>query len=95
MGTCQNVYIHILGVKQGDSSSALSFMMFVNDILENINTNIPNIFTLNELKIFLILYADDQVLFATSPQYLQSMLNDPRIESYYNLWHLKININKN
>ena len=73
------IYSH-LGVKQGDSSSALLFMMFVNDILENINTDLPDIFTLNELKLFLILYADDQVLFASSPESLQLMLND--IENY-------------
>ena len=50
------------GVKQGDPSSSLLFMMFVNDIIANINTNLDGIFTVDELKLFLILYADDQVL---------------------------------
>ena len=71
-----------LGVKQIDARSSLLFMMFVNDINENINTNIEEIFTLNDIKLFLILYADDQVLFSTSPESLQSMLND--IEAYCN-----------
>ena len=81
-----------MGVKQGDASSALLFMMFVNDITEHINTNIEGIFTLNEMKLFLILYADDQVLFSTSPDSLQSMLAD--IEAYCDRWGLKMNTNK-
>ena len=71
-----------LGVKQGDPSSSLLFMMFVNDILANINSNLDGIFTVNEIKIFLLSYADDQVLFSTSPTSLQSMLSD--IEEYCN-----------
>ena len=66
--------------------------MFVNNINENINTNIGGTFTLNEIKLFLILYADGQVLFSTSPESLQSMLND--IEAYYNRWGLTINTDK-
>ena len=66
------------GVKQGDASSSLLFMMYVNDIA----VNIDGIFTLNELELFLLLYADDQVLLATSAQSLQHMLND--VETYCN-----------
>ena len=81
-----------LGVKQGDLSSSLLFMMFVNDILANINSDLEGIFTIDEVKLFLLAYADDQVLLSTSPTTLQSMLND--IELYCNAWGLKININK-
>ena len=56
-----------LGVKQGDSLSSLLFMLFINDILDNINSNLDGIFTINEIKLFLIMFADNQVLFATSP----------------------------
>lgn len=66
--------------------------MFVNDIVTSINTNINGIFSVDEMKLFLILFADDQVLFTTSPTSLQSMLND--IEAYCTLWGLKINISK-
>ena len=67
-------------------------MMFVNDIIPNINSNIDGIFSVGELESFLILYADDQVLFATSPTSLQSMLND--IETYCKTWGIQINVNK-
>ena len=59
-------------------------MLFVNDIIGNINADLGNIFTLNEMKLFLILYADDQVVFAKSPETLQSLLFD--IETYCNIW---------
>ena len=81
-----------LGVKQGDPSSSLLFMLFVNDIIDNINSDLDGIFTINEIKLFLIMFADDQVLFATNPTTLQSMLSN--IESYCNTWKLKINVNK-
>ena len=73
-------------------SSLLVFMMFVNDIISNITTNLEGIVTINEMKLFLLSYADDQVLFATSPSSLQSMLTD--LENYCNQWGLKINVNK-
>lgn len=81
-----------LGVKQGDPCSSLLFMMFINDIISNIDSDLNGIFTIDELNIFLILYADDQVLFASSPDSLQSMLHD--IEIYCNTWGLKINVKK-
>ena len=67
-------------------------MLFVNDILDNIDSNLDGVFTLNEVKLFLIMFADDHVLFATSPLSLQAMLYD--IENYCNTWKLKINTNK-
>ena len=81
-----------IGVKQGDPSSPMIFMMFINDLNENINNNLNGIFTVNEIKIFLLLYADDQVIFGKSPEAVQSMLAD--IENYCNIWGLKINTSK-
>ena len=80
------------GVKQGDPSSSLLFMYFVNDVIQNINTNIEGLFSVDEIKLFLIAYADDQVLFATSPASLQSLITD--LENYCNMNKLKINSRK-
>ena len=44
------------------------------------------------MQLFLMLYADDAVVFAKSPEVLQSILYD--IESYCTLWDLKINTKK-
>ena len=45
------------GVKQGDASSSLLFMMYVNGITENIDDNIDGFFKLNELKLFLSFFS--------------------------------------
>ena len=82
-------YSHI-GLKQGDPSSPILFMLFVNDMLQQINSNLDGIFTLDE--IFLILFADDQVAFAKSPQSLQLILND--IEKYCTKLGIHINTSK-
>ena len=62
-----------MGLKQGDLSSPLLFMLFINDIIENINADFENVFRIEELRIFMLLYADDAVVFAKSPTVLQSM----------------------
>ena len=81
-----------LGVKQGDPSSLMIFMIFINDLNENINNYLNGIFTVNDMKIVLLLYADDQVIFGKSPEAVQSLLSD--IEKYCIIWGLKINTSK-
>ena len=81
-----------LGVKQGDPSSPMLFMMFINDLTQCNNANLDGIFTVEDIKLFLLLYADDQVVFAKSPETLQAMLLD--IENYCRTWGLKINTTK-
>ena len=71
-GDTSNFFNSNFGVKQGDRSSSLLFLFFVNDIRTNLNSNIDNLFTVDELKLFILLFADDTVLFAHSPQALQS-----------------------
>lgn len=67
-------------------------MLSINNIVENINVDLDGIFTVNKLKLFILLHAKDQAIFATSPETLQSILND--IETYCAAWGLKINTEK-
>jgi len=52
------------GVKQGDPLNSLLCLFFLNDIIQHINTDIDGIMTLEELKLLLLFFADDAVLFA-------------------------------
>ena len=81
-----------IGVKQGDPSSTLLLLYFINDIASNINVDIDGLFTVNELKLFLFLFADDAVLFANTPEALQSMLN--YLYVYCDMWNLRVNTKK-
>ena len=63
-------------------------MLFINDIVQKVNVGLDQIFTVDDMKLFLMLYADDAVVFAKSPIVLQSILSD--IESYWTLWGFKI-----
>ena len=58
-------------------------MLFINDFVQNINVGLNNIFTIDEMRLFLLLYADDAFVFAKSPEVLQSILYD--IEPYCTL----------
>ena len=90
--THSNFLNSYVGLKQGDPTSPLLFMFFINDLIENINADLENIFNLDELRLFMILYADDAVVFSKSKETLQSLLND--IELYCGTWGLKINTRK-
>ena len=78
-----------VGVKQGDPTSSLIFLFFINDIMACFNENINDVFHINDLRIFLLMFADESVLFSQSPHGLQSLLND--LSDYCNRWRIKIN----
>ena len=81
-----------IGLKQGDPCSPILFMLFINDIVQNIKSDSNDIFTVDDMQLFLLLYCDDAVVFAKSPEVLQSMLFD--IKTYCTQWGLKINTKK-
>ena len=72
--------------------TSLLFLYFVNDIVSSFNENIEGLFELNDMKLFILLFADDAILFAQTPEALQSLLND--LSTYCDTWGLKINRNK-
>ena len=81
-----------IGVKQCDPSSSLLCLIFLNDIIQHINTDKDGIMTLETLKLHLLFFADDAVLFAQNLRSLQYMLSD--VELYCTTWGIELNVNK-
>jgi hypothetical protein len=60
-------------------SKTLLFLFFINDIIDDIFTDTADgIVTLNDYLIYLILFADDTVLFGKTPEILQHLLVDTK-----------------
>ena len=81
-----------LGVRQGECLSPFLFSMYLNDI-ENvfIQKRVAG-FDIGLLKLFLLLYADDIVIFAESSDDLQKGLDV--LAEYCKRWKLTVNIQK-
>ena len=81
-----------LGVRQGECLSPLLFSLFLNDIEETFLESGIQGLDINMFKIFMLLYADDKVLFANSPDELQEGLD--LLSNYCKRWKLNINVAK-
>ena len=79
----------MLGVRQGECLSPFLFSMFLNDLEEEFLINGIDGIDIGLIKIFLLLYADDIVIFSRSPEGLQDGLN--QFETYCKRWKLQVN----
>ena len=79
-----------VGVKQGEPLSPFFFIMYINDVFEYINSG--NDLDVEQLAIFMLLFADDMVIMSKDPLELETMLN--RLYDYCVEWKMNVNINK-
>ena len=89
-----------VGVSRGENLSPFLFSIFLNDLEDylvsknvssiglDVNTDEIHIF----LKLLLLLYADDTVIFSDDRDQLQNELNV--FDDYCKKWHLTVNIEK-
>ena len=68
-----------VGVKQGEPLSSLLFIIFINDMANEIVSGDVTAFTLNQIQIFLLLFADDTVLFAETAAGQQFLLDNLKV----------------
>ena len=81
-----------VGLMQGEVLSPFLFSLFINDLEVYLQQNQDAGLSLEQLSIYLLLFADDAVILSDSIQGLQSSLN--YLEMYCNKWNLSVNIDK-
>lgn len=92
-GQLGDSFSSILGVKQGDPLSPLLFGLFLDRLEAFLNSEHPDIgVNLNYSLVNLLLYADDLVLMAESPEHLQHLLNS--LSSFCDLNSMTVNVKK-
>ena len=83
-----------IGVRQGECLSPFLFAMYmyVNDLEQELENNGANGIDIGMVKLRLLLYADDIVLFGKTLEELQKSLNI--LEEYCDRWNLTVNTAK-
>ena len=81
-----------LGVRQGECLSPFLFAMYLNDIEDEFREKGAEGLDIGLMKMFLLLYADDIIIFSESAEGLQEGLDF--LHDYCNRWKLKVNVDK-
>ena len=80
------------GLVQGEAMSPFIFALFVNDLEMALLHNNCDPIDINEVNIFLLMYADDTILMAENPEKLQEMLD--ALKEWTDEYGLTVNVGK-
>ncbi|XP_053403102.1 uncharacterized protein LOC128558242 [Mercenaria mercenaria] len=81
-----------MGLFQGEITSPILFSLFINDLEIALQANVFSGINLDQISIYLILFADDCILLSDTPEGLQSHLD--LLAEYCIKWKLTVNIDK-
>lgn len=91
-GSLSQYFNSYMGVKQGEPLSPLLFIFFINDMANYLYDDNADLVTIDELQIFLLLFADDTVLFSYTKEGLQILVD--KLRDYCNKWGIYVNTEK-
>jgi len=92
MNSLSDLFSSNVGLLQGEITSPIMFSLFVNDIEFSLQNGLNAGETLDQLSVYLLLFADDAVIFSETKEGLQQSLDN--LEIYCNKWNLTVNIDK-
>ena len=76
MGSFSDLLSSNVRLLQGEITSPIMFSLFINDIKFNLQNGINAGITFDQLSIYLLLFADDAVIFSETKEGLQESLNN-------------------
>ena len=92
-GRASSWWTNSAGVKQGDVCSPLLYSVFIGDVVAALRERNLGVLVSDRLRaLSALLYADDQVLIANSPQDLQDMMDV--VAEYAERWQFHLNAKK-
>ena len=92
MGSLSDLFSCDVGLLQGEIISSFLFSLFINDIELNSQDNLNDGISIDQLQLYLLLFADDAVLFSDTREGLQNHLI--HLENYCRKWNLTANVSK-
>ena len=95
MGKVSNCFDSLVGVKQGEPLSLLLFIVFLNDLAVELETNVNldnDSDFIDHFQKFILLFADETLLLAESQAELQYMLK--KLCAYCKKWNITVNTDK-
>ena len=92
MGSLSDLFSCDIGLLLGEIISPFIFALFINDIELNLQDNLNDGISIDQLQLYLLLFADDAVLFFETLEGLQNHLIN--LENYCRKWNLTVNVPK-
>ena len=92
MNSISDLFESDIGLLQGEICSPIMFSLFLNDIELHLQADINAGITIDQLSIYLLLFADDAVLISESAEGLQSSMNN--LFEYCTKWNITVNVDK-
>ena len=91
-GSLSQYFPSLSGLLQGEVMSPILYSLYVNDFEMSFIKDGCQSCDIQLLNLFILMYADNTVLIAETPEGLQSMLNS--LNNYCNDWNLTVNVQK-